>query len=328
MPDPTRALPDSRSVTLAALSPAASSQALALVAAVSLLLCACSSPAIVSFPGPPPVLPEESRELAMFDGASGQSVAWDDLVQRALDADAVLIGELHGHPLGLGAAAALFDDLLAARPDGPAVALEFIERDRQLLLDDFADGIITEKEFVKLARLSPGNYPPGHRSMVLAAIAAGRPALGANAPRRYVTLARKEGFQRLAELDSQRAPLVTNPEMLLGGDYRRRFAKVMNGDELSDEIIENFFRSQNVWDATMADTVVNAQRAGAAPIVLVIGRFHIGHNGGTLQRIRTAAPQLKVLTIAIEQTFSQRLDANNIGLADVVIYAGPLDDED
>jgi len=292
--------------------------------ALAALLAACSTAPPATFPGPPPVLPSGARKLPMFDGTTGKAVTWEALVQRALSADVVLIGELHGHPAGLQAAAALFDDLLAARPDGPALALEFFERDSQLLIDDFADGIIDEKSFVRLARRTPGNYPPGHRAMVLAAIEAGRPVLAANAPRRYVTLARKKGLERLAGFGPERAPLVAVPDALTAGEYRRRFEQTMHGDELDAEILESFFRSQNLWDATMADTVLSAHANGARPAVLVVGRFHVGHDGGTAQRIRAAEPELKLFTIAIDASDADRLAANDIALGDVVIYAGDL----
>lgn len=302
------------------------SGAWSLVAVLALLLSGCATPEIVRFPGPTPVLPEGSRELPMFDGSTGDPVSWDALVQKALAVDVVLIGELHHHELGMGASAALFEDLLAARPDGPEVALEFLERDKQPLIDDFADEIISEREFVSLARLSPGNYPWGHRAMVLAAIAAGQPVWAANAPRRYVSLGRKKGYERLAEIDAPRSALVKTPEFEIGGEYRRRFGVTMNADRLGDEIVDKFFRSQSLWDATMADTVLTALKGGASPIVLVIGRFHIAHDGGTLQRVRAANPSLNILTVAIDDSHAERLAATDVGLAKVVIYAGGFSD--
>jgi len=297
-----------------------------LAAALALLLSGCASPEIVRFPGPTPVLPERSRALPMFDGSTGDPVTWEELVQKALAVDVVLIGELHHHELGMGASAALFEDLLAARPDGPEVALEFLERDKQPLIEDFADEIISEREFISLARLSPGNYPWGHRAMVLAAIAAGQPVWAANAPRRYVTLGRKKGYERLAEISAPRSALVTTPGFEIGGEYRRRFGVTMNADRLGDEIVDKFFRSQSLWDATMADTVLTALKGGASPIVLVIGRFHIAHDGGTLQRVRAANPSLNILTVAIEDSHAERLAADDVGLANVVIYAGGFSD--
>ena len=299
---------------------------LSLSAVLALVVSGCASPEVVRFPGPTPVLPEGSRELPMFDGTSGDAVTWDALVQRALAADVVLIGELHHHELGMGASAALFEDLLAARPDGPEVALEFLERDKQPLIDDLADEIISERDFVQLARLSPGNYPWGHRAMVLAAIAAGQPVWAANAPRRYVTLGRKKGYERLAEIPPPRNALVHTPAFEIGGEYRRRFGVTMNSDQLGDEIVDKFFRSQSLWDATMADTVLTAVKGGASPIVLVIGRFHIAHDGGTLQRIKAANSSLNVLTVAIDDSHAERLAADDVGLAQVVIYAGNFPD--
>ena len=56
------------------------------------------------------------------------------------------------------------------------------------------------------------------------------------------------------------------------------------------------FRAQTLWDGTMSATVVNAWQVGHTPSFLVIGSFHVNHEGGTLQLIRErASPIFRVV---------------------------------
>ncbi|MEO0716620.1 MAG: ChaN family lipoprotein, partial [Planctomycetota bacterium] len=75
---------------------------------------------------------------------------WQTMVADAATADVVIIGEQHSHPVGLPMMAQLFADTLAeaqAAGRSPALALEFIERDHQLALDDYLAGLIDEEAF-------------------------------------------------------------------------------------------------------------------------------------------------------------------------------------
>ena len=252
------------------------------------------------------------------------------MLVAAAGADVVVIGETHGHPLGLEAAASLFDDLLAVRPE-TALLLEFIERDEQVALDDYLAGITDEAGFRKAARRTDGNYPPGHQRMVEAAKAAGRPVYAANAPRRYVHMTTADGYEKLDRLSNEQRRLFTEPEPLLEGDYKDRFFELMSGMShgtpetehgIPPSMIEKMYRSQQMWDATMADSVATAVRTGNRPAVLVVGRFHADHNGGTVQFINRYAPGLKIVTLSMVTNEDAETDGQEIGQADFVVHIG------
>lgn len=288
-------------------------------------LVACSTPRERSaFPDPPAPLPAEGRQLVMVDGRDGSPVSWDALVDRAAAANVVLVGETHGHARGLAAAAFLFEDLLARHPDGPALALEFFERDEQLVLDELISGVLDESAMIEALELTPGGYPPGHRAMLRAALAAGRPVWAANAPRRYVRLARTEDYEHLRGFGPRQRALFELPETLTPGAYRERFATAIGGGhgELDPAFLEGMYRSQNLWDATMADTVRRAHAAGARPVVLVVGRFHVEFDGGLLQRLRARAPWLRAFSLSVLDVDATALREQDRGRADVVVYAG------
>lgn len=294
-----------------------------------------------------PMAPEapasvDARRLPMFDGVTGESIAWSDVVARAAGADVVLIGETHGHAVGLDAAACMFEDLVAAAPDA-ALAMEFFERDQQAALDDYLSGVTDEEAFGKATGRSAGNYPSGHRRMIEAAKAEGRPVAAANAPRRYVRLARTDGFERLIALSESQRMLFVVPRELTEGRYRDEFMKLMgmmdghgaDGDaapEASAEEVEklrkareqalSFFRSQNVWDATMGESMVRLVASGSRPVVMVVGRFHSEFDGGLTQRVREALPSARVLTVTMVDETSDALREEDKERAGVVVYVG------
>lgn len=271
-------------------------------------------------------LPIDPRHaVAIYRGDTGQRAGWEELVSAAADADAVMIGETHGHPLGLAFAASLWEDVLA-RTDRAALSLEFIERDSQVHLDDYLAGLTDEEQFRKASGRTPGNYPDGHRAMVEAAKRAGRPVIASNAPRRYVRIARTSGYDRLASLTPEQRRLFVIPAEMPSGRYREEFFRLMSGmgdaSHSGKEMVEAIFWSQSLWDATMADAVADALAQGNRPVVQVIGRFHTDFEGGTVQLLRRARPGVRILTLSVADSTGPSLADTDLGRADFVIYAG------
>lgn len=276
-----------------------------------------------------PVSPErDPQSLAIFLGDSGLPLTWDSLVAQAASADAVLIGEMHGHETGLAFASALFEDVVARRPNTACLSMEFFSRDHQVALDDYVAGITEETTFRRAAMRSDGNYPSPHRSMVESARERSRPVVAANAPRRYVRLARTDGFDALRALNERQRALVEIPDSLTVGGYRERFYELMSAmaghmDESEGDPIEPFYRSQNVWDETMADSIADGIDTGCAPIVHVVGKFHVDSEGGLVTRLREMAPSARILTITTVDEWADELVEEHADRADIVVYVGP-----
>lgn len=286
-----------------------------------------------------------SRAAPMADGSTGEPITWETLVVRAAEADAVLIGELHGQPVGQAFLAAFMDDVIARAP-GAAVALEFFERDQQVALDDYLAGITGETAFREAAgRKSESSYPFGHRAMVEACKRAGRPVIAANAPRRYVRLARTQGYDRLKALPPEVGRLYRIPETEPTGRYFDDFAGIMargGRDEeptqpqaggaaaLTDaqrDAARATFRSQSLWDWTMGESVARAIGPADAqrgrPVVLVVGAFHVSHDGGLVQALRHMNPSARVLrVIMVDQAEAKPLPERLKGVGDVIVWVG------
>jgi uncharacterized iron-regulated protein len=315
------------------------------------------------------LLPEKPREAVRVFGEHGERVPWAVMLETVSEADVIVVGETHGHPLGLEAAASLWDDLLAEHPDA-ALLLEFFERDTQVALDDYLTDITDEAAFREAAKRTGGNYPAGHARMVEAAKGVGAPVIAANAPRRYIRKTTADGYDDLTILGTEQQRLFTVPGQLVEGRYHDDFFELMGGMDHGDEgketedaedsddtedvedgeegddaendkdaeggeegkdgedgsmpleMIEKFYRSQQMWDATMADSVVRTSGAGHRPAVLVIGRFHSDFDGGTVQFIRQGNAGLRVLTLSMVASDEAEIAEEDLGRADFVLYVG------
>lgn len=299
-----------------------------LLAIALVLLGGCAAPMGAPLPAPgtseAPVAELPARDVTVFDGRSGARVTWDRLVISAASADAVLIGENHGHALGLASAAAIFSDTLD-RAKNAALALEFFERDQQLGLDDYLSNLIDEAVFRQRTRRNDSSYPPGHRAMVELARAASIPVIAANAPRAYVRLARLEGYDRLRAMTPEQQRMFRIPDALPEGRYREDFNAVMGANPSDPSTLSGLdatFRSQSLWDWTMAQSVAAALDRGRAPVFLVIGRFHTDFDGGTPIALRLLRPGTRITTISYVNAASNTLREEDQDRADFVIYVG------
>ncbi|HVU65379.1 MAG TPA: ChaN family lipoprotein, partial [Phycisphaerales bacterium] len=288
-----------------------------------------------------PITATQARAVTIFRG-DGSRASWQDLVSATAGSEAILVGENHGHPLGLAAASALWQDVLERSPNA-ALAMEFWERDEQSRLDEYLSGVTDQATFLKRCARTNSNYPPGHRAMIEAAKAAHRPVIAANAPRPYVHLARTEGFERLASLSPSQQALFKIPEVLPARDspYRKAFDDVMeagHGAEKKDQAPPDAaaalarserhdagFRSQSVWDWTMAESVARSIDQGNRPTLLVVGRFHVDHHGGLVMALEHLRPDTRTTVVSFaDEAAPATLPEADRGRADFVVFVGPF----
>lgn len=303
------------------------------------------------------------------NGHTGEYLMWYD-VQRAIDsADVIVLGERHGDAVGHQVQHLVVADVLNRYP-GSAVAMEMLERDQQVIVDDYLTGVIDFETYAEQARITgwpdwQNNYQP----TVDAARDTASAVVAANAPRRYVSMARLEGYDRLRSLTAEQQRMFDIPPRLNDGDYWRRFCRVMGldidaledeghaepqdaeatGDDKDDEngdaddadepaaapvhhvaTIEharNGFRSQQLWDATMAGSIDCALHRGATKVVHLNGGFHSDYDGGVVDQLRLLRPRVRVLTITTLPISVEAFRDEDLGRADVVIYTGAIPPE-
>jgi uncharacterized iron-regulated protein len=328
-------------------------QSPALTAGFALLIAAGALSGCTRFHASDPALLEPSgavvpsaavapRALHIFEGSTGRSLGWADVMAAASWADAVFIGERHGDPIAHRLQLALFEDL-AAGYAGTALALEHLERHEQHLVDGYLRGEVALDRFIDDTKsrdwAGKDTWVSCYQPLVDAARESGSPVVAANAPRDFVRRARTEGFDALAALPEPERAQFDIP--IEGGGlfdrswddrwsaYRVRFDEIMSSAEDRDDPevrarLTDVFRSQSTWDATMGASMARALEGGAPKVVLCAGCFHVERDGGTVLQFEARAPRARVLTITVVDRSSDRLAAEDRGLADIVVYGAPV----
>jgi len=203
------------------------------------------------------------RSLPMFDGASGGSLAWDDLLARIDGAQVVILGEQHDDALGHRVQQAIVSDVLArAGGTAPSIAVSFemLERDEQAVVDDYLAGFIDRDRFIEETastrwRKAAADYLAGtidraefesritnvgwydwdnfYQPVIDAAKEARARVIAANAPwARYTgMITPADGYSKLESLSPSQRDLIAWPRQMPAAraPYRARFWQFMAG---------------------------------------------------------------------------------------------------
>ena len=274
--------------------------------------------------------PISYSDLPMRDGSRGIAVDWDRVIEDSLNAEIVVIGEEHDDPSAHGFQQTLVRDLLAL--DGrTAIALEMLERDEQTAVDAWMDGDLPTEDFVAETDSKDwggaDSWWSFYQPILDAARDAGSPIIAANAPREFVRQARIDGFEVLEALPPETRATFELPTTLEQGDYWIRFRDLMremSKKDVPEEKVLPIFRSQMVWDATMASSAVRAlDQPDIDRVILLVGRFHADFEGGTIREIRRLRPDVELLVIScVRSRDSGGLNEDDLGRADIVVHTG------
>ena len=296
-------------------------RSISLTATLVLMLQGCQS-------NPGTMLPTDTppRSLPILDSRTARPESFEAVVDGLCEAEVVVVGEEHDDLLAHRFQVELIEALHVERP-ALVLALEMVERDQQEALDAYLEGSIDTEAFLREVRSSEtGRRSFTRHSLPLIALARrlGIRVIAANAPRAWVRAARIEGYDYLRSMPEDTRRLYDIPERLDDGPYRRRVVDLMqsNGVVPVRERVDAVMRSQEMWDQTMARSVVNALEEGGDPVVLIIGRFHGDFGGGTINRILEEAPDtdIRYLVTIGEPPGGLRLD--DADRADHVVYTG------
>lgn len=282
--------------------------------------------------------PFAPRGLPMFDGTRGTVLTWFDLSQAIDWADVIVVGEQHDDAVAHSVQLAIVEETMARFPR-TAVSLEMLERNEQADVDAYLRGEIDAEAFIE--RTGSRNWAGKdtwivwYQPIIDAAKVRGERVIAANAPRPYVRRARLEGYDALKALPPEERALFDLPAKPDKPAVFRRFSEVMrgmHGDEPpTEEGLRAGFRSQSLWDATMAASIVRARdtgraQPGGAPaarkVIHLVGQFHSDFEGGLVEELSALDAGLRILVISVQRRDSRVLDPADRGRAAIVMYSG------
>lgn len=174
------------------------------------------------------------------------------------------------------------------------LSLEFYDREAQVLLDEYSNGLIGYDRFAGNCGQLPGNHMD-YKPLLDYCCQKKLPTLASNCPRRYsqyVAQHGRAGLDRLVEsVPAAGALLPPLPYGQPSEKYVGNFQEIMGivgKKEVANEKMARMLDAQSLWDASMAHSI--AQRLGRQPrphlVVHVSGYFHVKNNLGISEHLQ------------------------------------------
>ena len=188
----------------------------------------------------------------IFSGDKSKALDFDKMIKGLNDADVVFFGESHNNSICRWLQLQVLKALGEATGKDVIVGAEMFEADDQLILDEYLNGTIQEKHFMKEAKLWD-NYETDYAPMVNYAKEKKMSFIATNIPRRYASLVARKGMEALSELDNEAKkymvplPVEVNYELL---SYKE-MSKMMGG-HMGHGMGNKMIDAQAIKDATMA----------------------------------------------------------------------------
>jgi uncharacterized iron-regulated protein len=176
--------------------------------------------------------------------------------------------------------------------------MEMFERDQQIVLNEFLSGLIDEKIFQTDIKL--WNNFEDYKPIVLFAKENKIPVLASNAPRRYVRMLSRNGLEELYRFPTSSKKLFAPIYMIepyRQEAYENKIFGSIAGHTNEKLGMKNMILAQNLWDATMADSIAKSLDRKRAKIIHINGRFHSDEYMGVTHRLTQLG--IKVLTISM-----------------------------
>lgn len=264
----------------------------------------------------------------VYDG-QGNPATLDAVVAAMAANDAVFLGEQHDDAVAHALEAELFKRAVEKYSQQRRVSLsmEMFERDVQIVVDEYLQGLISEPHFLLSSRPWP-NYKTDYRPLVELAKEKHLDVIAANAPRRYVNMVSRNGRDSLKALSPEaKSWLAPLPYPEPSTAYRDKFNSLMGANNsgpsaMSPNTTGNLVYSQSLWDATMGNSVANyLEKNKGALVVQLNGSFHTESHLGAFEQLLGYRPKTKAIVITMQyEDDMQKFDpAKHKGLGDFVI---------
>ena len=250
--------------------------------------------------------------------SNGEVVDYQKMMEELNQEDLVFFGEIHNNPIAHWLQLELTIDLHQKKGDQMMLGAEMFEADNQLIINEYLNGTIREKDFKQEAKLWD-NYITDYRPLIEHAKEYDLPFIATNIPRRYASLVARGGLEVLDSLTREAkkfvAPLPIPYDPELPG--YKKMLKMSHMPGMNKPT--NLPQAQAVKDATMAHFILKHMKADGF-FLHFNGTYHSNNKEGIVWYIRQYAARIKVATIAtVQQDQLTELATRHEGLADFIL---------
>ncbi len=261
---------------------------------------------------------QEKAIYKIYDKA-GKSVSYDEMIKNSASADVVFFGESHNCPVMHWLELQVAKELYAAHKDKFVIGAEMFERDNQLILDEYIQGLISRERFENEMRLWK-NYATDYRPLVRLAKKNHLKFVATNIPRRYARIVKKEGLEGLNQLSKEAKRYIAPLPIYFQVDSSQiKLFKMMGGMRSNSKMDPlKMSQAQTIKDATMAWFI--SENVKDKKMLHLNGSFHSNKHKGIVPYLKRYNKKLNVLTISgVRQRNIRALAARNKGIADYII---------
>lgn len=240
------------------------------------------------------------KAYQIFD-KDGKEVSFEEMSQVLVAYDVVFFGELHNNPIAHWLQFELTKSLAEQKNNEIVLGAEMFERDNQLVVDEYLQGLIKEKVLIKDGK-AWDNYKTDYAPLVNFAKENNLPFIATNVPRRYASLVSKKGLAELEVLNKKAKKKYIAPlpiEVPYENPSYKEMEEMMAGHGMAGKA-KLFVEAQAIKDATMGYSIVKAlKKENKGKLFLHYnGNFHSKNHEGTVWYVGHYNKKLKSGVIA------------------------------
>ncbi|USR90728.1 ChaN family lipoprotein [Phormidium yuhuli AB48] len=233
-----------------------------------------------------------------------QVLSQDEFLSRLEGVRVLYLGEVHNRPDDQAAQLQILQQWYEQNPE-LAIGLEMFERPRQVYIDQYLAGEISEAEFLELSEFETRwGFPwESYAPILRFAKAHNLPVLALNAPIEAIREVARGGFDNLSPQNLSYLPPVEEFD-LENQAYRQRLQDLFESYHQghgSSEGFETFFKAQVLWDETMSYHVAEfLQTHPERAMVVIAGQGHILYGDGIPSRVERRLEEIEQLSLVFD----------------------------
>ena len=237
------------------------------------------------------------KEGVILHVPTGVEVKEEVLLDYLASSRIIYVGEVHSNMQHHRVQLKILQGLEKRFPGQIAVGMEMFQRPAQTALDQWRQGELDQKGFMKLFFSNWSQGYPYYREIFGFILRKNIPLIALNVSDEVVMEVSKKGFENVSEETKEEIP-----DLDLSDHFHRKaleaaFSGHSHGGKKG---FEQFLNTMLLWDETMAESVVNFLKSPEGKnkkMVVLTGGFHVAHGYGVPRRVfrRFSEPYTTVL---------------------------------
>jgi uncharacterized iron-regulated protein len=216
---------------------------------------------------------------ALLDGSSLEPVQLGDIMSKVQPGSILIVGEFHENQDHHDNQFEIVEALQSLYGKSRIhLGLEFLNYTDQWHIHQYLSDSIDEDTFLKKVEWSDPSTYRFYRPSVASVKEAGGLVIGLNIPRPLTSSVAQGGIESLG---GSARNLLPSPLNRGNENYFERFYNAVGGSHFPEELLENYFWAQSIWDDVISDVSIKFMKRNPHDILVIfIGDFHVMYGGG------------------------------------------------